>query len=457
MDKQLRRTFLQRLSIGLSAALAPLPSIKVQAADSPPEPYNLLMIVLDDLNDWAGYLGAHPQAKTPNIDKLSQSSIAFHNAVCQVPLCNASRTATLTGLLPQKTNIWWNYQSEAVDFATLPDQLRLNGYKTTVGGKIHHHFRTASWDKNVTAGGHYRGTPVDEETCVINCTFDVSPVEESKEELRTYKTAMKIASELTIATEPFAIFHGIDMPHTPYYLPQEYFDRFPIEDIVLPQVIDNDLDDIPPNISDYPNPIKAKLQRQIHAKIVDIGMWEELVQGYLAATAYADDCVGVTLDALEASGKLEQTIVVLWSDHGLHLGQKQRWGKSTLWGESLRVPLLMRVPGYTPGACTRAVGLIDIYPTIMDLLRITPPYSLDGRSLIPLLENPNAEWNYPVPIMQDRHFYGARTEHWRFARRLKNGVVEEELYHVSSDPNEFKNLASNPFFNNVKSQLDIPW
>ena len=247
--------------------------------------------------------------------------------------------------------------------------------------------------------------------------------------------------------KPFFLGCGIYHPHLPWYVPKQYFDRYPLDSIELPARIENDLDDIPP--------IGRRMAGENFAVIKASGQWKNAVQGRLAYEAFANACVGHVLTALDNSRYRDNTIVVLWGDHGFDIGQK-KFAKSALWEETSRTPLIIRAPGVSMphGRCKRPVSLVDLYPTLIELCGLAPRNDLDGRSLAPLVRNPNTEWPYPAIITHSPHWLGSnhaiRTEKYHYIHYDDGG---EELYDVSNDPHQWTNLAARPNYTKVKQRL----
>ena len=244
---------------------------------------------------------------------------------------------------------------------------------------------------------------------------------------------------------------GIFRPHPPWYVPQAYFDAHPLPDIVLPTVLENDLDDVSEIGREFTQGAFMP-PLDIHEWVVEANKWAEGVQAYLASVTFADAMVGQILDALDRSGRAGNTIIALWSDHGWHLGEKQRWRKQTLWEESTRVPLIFVAPGVTaPGSRSeRTVSLLDLFPTLADLAGIETPGHLEGTSLVPLLEDPDLEWNRPA--ISTHHFgnHAVRSERFRYILYYDGS---EELYDRDADPNEWHNLAGDPEYADAKAEL----
>jgi arylsulfatase A-like enzyme len=435
----------------------------------PDEPYDVLFIAVDDLNDWVGYLGGHPQTRTPNIDRLAARGMAFLNAQTPSPLCNAVRTAMLSGLRPSTTGIYgnapdWREQAIFEGKATLPRHFRDAGYATLGAGKIFHAHTfyeegfsgfndTTAWDAFYPRldlqlpdeiGPVSR--PANENP--ILPVFDWAPIVAEDSALGDGQVTDWVTQQILAAADgPRFIAAGIYRPHLPWYVPESYFDLHPLEDVVLPPWRRNDLNDVPPGA------VAGTFQgTQLHDWVLDADSWAEGVQAYLASVSYADAMVGRLLDALDASGRADRTIIVLWGDHGYHLGEKSRWRKMTLWNESMHVPFVIVAPGVTtPGATTQApVSLMDIYPTLAALTGLDTPGHVEGRNLVPLLENPALEWDYPVLSTYGYANHAVVSRDYRYIRYADGG---EELYDLAADPNEWTNLARFERFAGVIDEL----
>jgi arylsulfatase A-like enzyme len=244
--------------------------------------------------------------------------------------------------------------------------------------------------------------------------------------------------------KPFFLACGIYRPHLPWYVPKKYFDMHPLDEVALPVTKEDDLDDIPAAG-------RAMVRRSDHRRVVNNDKWREAVQAYLACVSFADACVGRVIEALEASACRDNTLVVLWSDHGWHLGEKLHWRKFALWEEATRNALVFAGPGIAPGQrCEAPVNLIDIYPTLIDCCGLGPREGLDGLSLKPLIENPDAPWERPSLTTHMHMNHALRTRRWRYIR-YKDG--SEELYDHSVDKLEWTNLAADPAYADIKRDL----
>jgi len=433
-------------------------------------PPNVLFIAVDDLNDWIEPLGGHPQAITPNLQRLAGEGVVFTRAYTASPSCNPSRTALLTGLQPYTSGVYSNYQvwrEVLPDVVTLPRYFGNHGYRAAGAGKIFHNDQPdpVSWDDYFPAlDRHMPGwpRPAPAGTTVnmppfedMYMAFDWAPLDVDIEETGDYKSVSWVIDELQRQHDrPFFLAAGIYRPHLPWYVPRPYFEMFPLESIQLPARLEDDLDDVPERAREI-----AHRGGDYHEHVLDADQWRAAVQGYLASIAYADDMVGRLLDALDASPYADNTIVVLWSDHGWQLGEKEHWRKFALWENVARVVLMVRVPtgvaglpsGTPAGARSdRTVSLLDLYPTLIELAGLPARSDLDGRSLVPLLADPSAAWDRPVVTTYEFSEYSVRDERWRYIRYIDGS---DELYDHSTDPEEWRNLAADPAFRQVRDRL----
>jgi arylsulfatase A-like enzyme len=349
---------------------------------------------------------------------------------------------------------------------TLPKYFSDHGYWSAGAGKIFHNNMPdpRSWDdyfpsKEKHMPGYFRprvGKTVNMPYFPnMYRDFDWSPIEIPDEKTGDYKSVSWVISQLHREhPKPFFLACGIYRPHVPWYVPQKYFDMFPLETIRLPKILENDLDDVGERAREI-----AYRGGNYHKHVVEAGQWKKAVQGYLASSAFADALLGKLLDALESSPHAQNTIVVVWSDHGWQLGEKEHWRKFALWENVLRSVLMIKVPksirglpegSKIGGRCDRITSLLDIYPTLLSLCGLPPKKELDGHSLIPLLKDPGAEWPYPAISTYDFSEFSVRIEKWRYTRYIDDS---EELYDHSKDPEEWMNLASKPEYAEIKKKM----
>ncbi len=454
-----RREFLRAGALG--AAALGLPHLAL-CAERPKARPNVLFIAIDDLNDWIGCLGGHPDVKTPNLDRLSRKGVLFASAHCSAPACNPSRASLMTGILPSTSGVYhnpnpWRKSQVLKDAVTIPQHFMAHGYRVVGGGKIYHgafpdppswHEYFPSQQKNkpddpMPAGRPLNGIP-------NTAHFDWGPVDASDEQMGDYKVADWAIGELSRKHDrPFFLGCGFFRPHLPWYVPKEYFDMYPADKVTLPNVNDNDLDDVPEMGRRMARPERD------HSKVIQYNQWRKAVQGYLASISFVDTCVGRVIGALEKSPYADNTVVVLWGDHGWHLGEKLHWRKFALWEEATHAPLMLVAPGITtPGRrCDRPVNFVDIYPTLIDICGLRPKPELEGRSLMPLLKDPKAEWERPALTTHGRNCHSLRSERWRYIRYSDGS---EELYDHDRDELEWNNLAGDSRYADVKKRL-VKW
>lgn len=435
--------------------------VQAEAASKP----NILFLAVDDLNDWVGCLGGHPQAKTPNIDRLAAQGVLFEQAYGPAPLCSPSRTAIMTGLRPSTTGIygnlnWFRDLPEYADCQTIPQYFRKHGYYALTGGKIYHQAQgkfsdPTAWDLQYSTQMGTPFPPADQRyrhgmrekfsNRILGRLIDWGAIPQPKEQTNDWKTAHRAAQFLSQPHDrPFFLACGIYHPHLPWYAPEEFFQMFPLESIQLPDTHDADLDDIPPG--------GRRMASEALGIIQKSGYWKQAVQGRLASGAFADACIGHVLEALDNSRHRDNTIVVLWGDHGYDLGEK-KFAKSALWQQTSRTPLIVRVPGGVAERCLHPVSLVDLYPTLIELCGLPPRENLDGRSLAPLIRNPSRAWPYPALITHSPHWHGpchaVRSDRYHYIRYRDGG---EELYDMQKDPHQWTNLASRAELADVKAE-----
>jgi len=451
-----RRDFL-KLTAASAAAIA-LPRLAFSAKQQKTKP-NVLFIAIDDLNDWIACLGGHPDVKTPNFDRLAKKGVLFTNAHCSAPACNPSRASLLTGILPSTSGVYhnsqpWRKSPVFTNAVTLPQYFMAHGYKVIGGGKIFHGSfpDPPSWHDYFPSQQNNKPDDPMPPNRPLNgiprtAHFDWGPVDVPDSEMGDWKVADWVISQLRNKHErPFFIGCGFFRPHLPWYVPKKYFDMYPAEKVTLPNVNENDLDDVPPIGRKFANP------QGDHKKVIEYNQWRKAVQGYLASISFVDTCLGCVIDSLDKSPYADNTVIVLWGDHGWHLGEKLHWRKFALWEEATHAPLMIIAPDITkPGRkCRRPVSFIDIHPTLIDICGLTTRPELEGRTLLSLLKNPQAKWDRPALTTHGRNNHSLRTERWRYIRYSDD---TEELYDHNNDQLEWTNLASDPKYADIKRQL----
>lgn len=330
---------------------------------------------------------------------------------------------------------------------TMHGYFKRHGYTTITGGKVLHHGfngRLAD-DIDVFLSQRKGGLRPKERMNWPIPVWDWGPYPETDAEMFDFQVAEAAAGELGKKHEkPFFLSVGFSRPHVPLFVPPKWFDLYDPEKIALPAAPEDDMDDVPPNFQ-YKMGVAPTL-----AEIREAGKWRSLVRAYLAATSFADHCVGAVLTGLENGPNRGNTIVALWSDHGFHLGEKQHIAKRTLWEESTRVPFIIAGPGIAPGPCAEAVSLLDLYPTLVELSGLPRNEILEGASLRPQLDDPSAERERPAITSSYFGNHSIRSRDWRFIRYADGA---EELYDHRTDPDELTNLAKNPEYRETIAKL----
>lgn len=432
------------MKISVAIVLSCVFSLAAQAADTRP---NVLFIAVDDLNDWVGVLGGHPQARTPHMDALAARGTLFANAHCQAPVCNPSRASLMTSLLPSTSGIYFLNPDiadspVAAHAETLPTRFTREGYRVRAAGKLFHANENQTYFEDFA--GNFGGFGPTPEKKISqphgHPLWDWGAYPDNTADMPDDKIAEWAVTQLQEShDEPFFLGVGFFRPHVPMYVPQEWFDLHPLDDIILPEVLETDRDDIPQYALDLTT---LEHVAPTHEWILESGEWKHAVQSYLASVSFADACVGKVLDALDRSLHRDNTIVVLFSDHGFHLGEKARWAKRSLWEDGTRVPIIIVDPRNPTAAVTQApAGLIDLYPTLLELCGMTPDPLHEGHSLVPLLKDPAAAWAHAAITSFGPGNHAIRDERWRYIQ-YHDGA--QELYDHTVDPNEWTNLAADP-------------
>lgn len=475
---------------------------------------NVLLIVCDDLNDYVESLGGHPQAATPNLTRLIESGVSFTQAHCNIPICNPSRASFATGIYPHTSQVFgfenWDENEILKNSRTMMAHFSANGYHSLGTGKVMHNRDKKEWDEYGHPSDYgpfaYDGgkenlphpdtpSPFRDEFGAVDGSFGplrkLRPEEDlvwrtgnwarqrelryesdderdpTGDELNARWAVEKLkAFAADLDAKPFFMGVGFVRPHTPLIVPQEYFDRFPIEEIELPEILEGDAEDTFKHTvtSDEDDRSGDRGTKMYDSLVASYGGDRELalkkfIQAYLASVASVDDLLGDILDVVDNSPLKENTIVVFTSDHGWGMGEKDYLYKNSLWQESTRVPLVVRAPGVseTGAACGTPVSLIDLYPTLIDLcglpsdtMKNDKGRPLDGFSMKPLLEAPSTgEWDGPDAALTALYKWGTyydpayqsyslRAKDWRYIRYENE---KEELYHTAEGPHEWTNLA----------------
>ena len=439
------------LALILAAAVSAPPAA---AAERP----NVLMICVDDLNDWVGCLGGHPQAKTPNIDALAAKGRLFTNAHCNAPICTASRASVMISLRPATTGIyglgpaWRGYQGDGVDKASvtpLPKLFADAGYHTVTAGKV---WPAGSYGvTRVGPGGGPGKTPpqklIPPTPAGNNPWVDWGEFDRPLSEVQDHKVADFVITEMGSAPagQPLYVECGLFLPHVPCHATPEFWAMFPAEGLVLPEVRADERAGCSPFAWylhwNLPEPRISWLRHHDqHAN---------LVRAYLATTAMMDAEVGRVMKAWEDTGRAEDSVVCLWSDHGWHLGEKNITGKNALWEPSTRVPLIVTAAGVEPGETNQPAELIDVYPTLADLAGLDIPDHVEGVSLWEQLEDPDAP-HAPVVTESNPGNMAVRDARHRLIHYADGS---EELYDLEADPDERTNLIHDAASADVAERL----
>jgi arylsulfatase A-like enzyme len=416
--------------------------------------WNVLFIAVDDLNHWVSPLGRNNQVKTPNLDRLASWGTTFTQAHCAAPLCCPSRAALMSGLRPGTSGVYVNnddWRKAIADSLTIFSHFKKNGYKVVGGGKLYH----GGFDRDTEFDFYKRDAPNNANRNAFNKDqfggIKWAQLDAGDDALNDYHNAQWAAEELSKKHDdkPIFIACGIFRPHMPWNVPKKYFEMYPIDKIQLPPYQKDDLDDLPiEGVKMADNGDHKALFKNTNSD----SLWRAAIQAYQACITYADVQVGRILDAVEKSPERENTIIILWGDHGWHLGEKHHWRKFSLWEEATRAPFFMVVPNMTKGGsrCNRTVDFMSIYPTLADLCGLPIPKHTEGYSIKSLLQNPNAAWDKPAITTFGLNNHSIRTEKWRYIRYAKGG---EELYDEIADPYEWKNLANDKKYDAVKKEL----
>jgi arylsulfatase A-like enzyme len=444
---------------------------------APVDAPNVLFISIDDCNDWLGFLNDHPGTYTPNLDALAAESLVFDHAYTAAPMCLPSRTAVMFGVHPFTTGVYDHsdesrktYDTFQKETPSLVDTFWGAGYDVYGTGKIFHDPQADRWTDSyrqafyVGESGRSRPGREDRYDATWISPYDDRPIgdegrrsgpvdfgpsgkspEEDPDGLATTWAIDRLHEQ---RSSPFFIGHGIYLPHVPWRLPQQFFDLHPLDEVVVPGFRPEDLDDLGPYarkeiISTPPD----------FEELNESGVWPRAVQAYQAAISYADWCVGRVLDDLYSGPRGDDTIVVVWSDHGFHLGEKMHLHKFTLWERATRVPLVVKVPGRfdTAQRFDPPVSLLDLGATVEDLAGIPHAETGAGRSLLPLVDDPARADERPPIMTWLAGNHAVRRGQWRYIR-YRTG--ETELYDVEADPDEFTNLSALPEHAARQRQLD---
>jgi arylsulfatase A-like enzyme len=487
-----RRDFLKNTGMLLTCSTLAGMSYGIDKAARKP---NVLFLVVDDMADWCGCMGGHPDVRTPNIDRLANRGMLFTNAHCVSPICGPSRASVLTGMRPETTNVYTN-QGTYTDYVPkavgLPLHFKNNGYHVAGAGKINHGLGMKNpelWheygpdcgvigtpfleeeflSKGLENGGTRRinrdgmdvtlpmngGISLIDRPTMTWDTFDWGPIDVPDDQFPDGKIANWAVEQLQKKYDkPFFLGAGFYKPHQPLFAPKKYFEMYDPKKVTLPPTIAGDLNDVPDAGRDFAG---AAWSAGRHETVTKMNQWREGVVGYLATISFADAQVGKVLDALDCSDYADNTWIVLWSDHGWTLGEKEHWGKHDPWQGSLRIPMIVVPPkgaavsGFQPGnRCDTPVSLLDLYPTLLDACDLPRRSELEGRSLLPLVRNPEMHLRDTVVASIGRGSHSVFAKGWRYIHYFDGS---EELYDLTVDSEEWFNLAGKPEYRSIKTKL----
>ncbi len=427
---------------------------------------NVLFLIIDDLNDWLSVLDRDNPIRMPNLERLARQGALFTHAYCPSPVCNPSRASVMTGLRPHKTGVYGNktdWRGALPEALTIQQYFMRSGYYSAGAGKVfHHHWDgafhdDASFDDFQPMPKTYPDSPLPEKKLnglewygSRNTDWGAWPARE--QDAVDYKTASYGVGFLEKKHErPFILSIGIFRPHMPLFAPQAWFDQYKQHDVVMPRIKPDDWNDLPSGAAKLLKPNRWFWKGMEKALGQNPRAWQDMVMAYQACASFADAQIGRVLDALDRSRYKSNTIIVLWSDNGFHLGEKQHIEKFALWEKSTHVPLIFAAPGWIKAGTVidRPVDLTAIYPTLIELCGLKPKNDLDGQSLAPLFANPDAEFP-PALTTYLRGNHAIRSGPWRYIH-YADGT--EELYNHTTDADEWNNLAGDPKYESTINRL----
>lgn len=418
---------------------------------------NIIFITVDDLNDWVGVLEGHPQVKTPSIDLLASKGMLFANAHAQTAICNPSRASIMTSLYPSTTGIYFNSgdiedSKVAKNSILLTQRFEKEGYDVTGAGKLYH-TRDEEYMSNYAGNFGGFGPFPEERISPFDGTarlWDWGAYPDSDHQTPDFKVSDLGIKKINSSNNDQPLFIGLGFyrPHVPLYAPKKWFDLYPLNNIQVPEVYTEYREEITPygyNLTKLDENVNRL--EPTHDWLIKNNQKRKLVQSYLTSISFVDAQIGKVVNALENSSIEDNTYIILFSDHGFHLGEKEIWGKQTLWERSTRIPLIITGPGIPEGTVTKKpVQLLDIYPTLLELTGLDADSSLEGRSLVPLLKNPEVEWPYMARSSFGPGNYALRSENYRY---ILYNDGSEEFYDHNEDSREWYNLIDNPEYYDI--------
>lgn len=434
---------------------------------------NVLFIAVDDLNDYVSCMNGALKVPTPNIDKLASQGVLFANAHCQAPICGPSRASIMTGLYPSTSGNYLQLRDTDIvksnemtrNAIFMPDYFEQHGYKTMAVGKIYHNGDAAktfdeyggrfSW-MGPKPKKRFKYDPSQIDGKIGNTQTDWGAYPKHDSLMADYQSAKWAIHKLQENhKKPFFMAVGFVRPHVPWYAPKKWFDKFPLSDIKLPPYKENDYDDI----SEFGKKVTNAPMMPTTEELIESGEWKNVLQAYMACVAFVDAQIGKVLEALEKSKYAKNTIVVLWADHGYHLGEKNRFAKQALWERDTRTVLIFKDINSEMGKiCKEPVQLIDIYPTLLELCNLSPYKLAEGHSLGGLIKENDKNWSHPALTFYGKGNIAVRNDKFRLIE-YEDGSLE--LYDLSKDPNEWRNLcnsnAHQKIIKNLKQYIPETW
>ena len=444
--------------------------LTLTACSQPKKPLNVLFIISDDLTATAVSSYENKACQTPNIDRLASEGVRYTRAYCQYPVCGPSRASFMSGYYPNATTTFGYVSGRkniGPDRKTWSQLFKENGYYTARVSKIYHmgvpgdiekgsngKDDEASWIERFNSPGPEWLAEGDAELVQGNPDGSIprkggnvmTIVKADGDDLvhSDGKTAEK-ASELIRLhkDEPFFLAVGFVRPHVPFVAPRSYFEPYPFENVILPDSVANDWDDIPKRGINYVTSVNGKMSLEQEQKAI---------AAYYASVAYMDAQLGKVLNTLKEEGLEDNTIVIFTSDHGFHLGEHRFWMKVSVHEESARVPLVIKMPGKKPAVCHSFTELIDLYPTIAELAGLEYSEHLQGKSLVKTLDDPDHEVrDMAFCVTQGGKTFLLRTDKWAYIQYDEDAAAGIELFDMEKDPKQFTNLAQDPEYAQVVS------
>jgi len=442
----------------LAVILTALALATVSTSQVKTERPDIVFIIVDDLNDWIGALGGHPDAISPNMDGLAARGMLFTQAYCNSPQCRPSRTSLNHGVYPFRTGTYFNAEAKnetAITTPTMQEFFSANGYRVASGGKVFHGGPGNHGDSLLMRPADPEPPAGEDNFGAMKPPNDGYALDVPDQAMGDYKVADWAIDQWAGTQEkPLFMSVGFFRPHRPLQVPQHYFESFPLDSIKRPaEPTADDWSDMP----DFARRLaRTHAHKPLHDGLsdheymVEYEQWDATIQAYQASIKFVDRQIGRFLDALKKNPRGRETIIMLVSDHGWHLGEKKHWCKGAIWEQTTHIPFIVQAPGINPGSIsTQPVSLIDVFPSLVDLAGLPLPKFLDGTSIKPQLADPSQ----PRPPAISSYGEGntaIRTERWRYIR-YEDG--SEELYDHSVDPHEWTNLAANPAHTQTKQTL----